>query len=217
MKAKQWDAQEAVQRRLKQLPEVCNSYAQSSQIERDQLHAILMDCEEFRHDFGPKIRVDTVDFAGRKSLVQESVRTYLENPWMHSPSLTGYLASTLIDTDIAPLAWPPGRFAESLWLRVLLLLFSIWAVSQDQKALGWIALSALFYLQIVLPTYKDYFSAKHAFLRGLWAISEELDSGHYDGETLLQRLKKWEEKYRQVNSQVYSLLRLPSYTIKNGS
>ncbi len=217
MKAKQWDAQEAVQRRLKQLPEVHNSYAQANQIERDQLHSILVDCEEFRHEFGPKIRVDTVDFAGQKSLIQESVRTYLENPWMHSPSLTGYLASTLIDTDIAPLAWPAGRFAEGLWFRVLLILFAFWAAFQNQMSFFWIAISALFYLQIVLPTYKDYFSAKHSFLRSLWAISEELDSGHYDGEALLQRLKKWEEKNRQVNSQVYSLLRLPSYTIRNGS
>ncbi len=209
----QWDVREAVRRRIKHLPEFEGFYEHLEQDQKDTLHGILLPCEDFRHEFGPKIRVNTIGFSGHKEGVQEQVRRYLENSWMHHPSLTGYLASTLIDITIAPLAYPEGRMFDlrSGWIKFMIMVVAVWTYVTDNLIQFWISLVALIFLIIVIPFFDQHVSRGQGVLRSLWRISYELDSGHYDGESLSLQLRKWEEKDCHVDSQVYSLIRLPSH------
>ncbi len=214
----QWDVREAVWRRIKHLPEFEGFYEHLEQDQKDTLDGILLPCEDFRHEFGPKIRVNTSGFSGNKEGVQEEVRRYLENSWMHHPSLTGYLASTLIDLTIAPLAYPGDRLPlRGGGIKFITMAFAVWAYLIGNLTWFWISLVALTFLIIVLPLFDQHVSKRRPFLRSLWKISTELDSGHYDGESLSLQLRKWEEKDYHVDSQVYLLLRLPSHGINKDS
>jgi hypothetical protein len=215
----QWDVREAVRRRIKHLPKFEGFYEHLEQVQKDTLDVILLPCENFRHEFGPKIRVETIGFSGHKKGVQEQVRRYLENSWMHHPSLTGYLASTLIDLTIALLTFPAGRLFDlrSRWIKFMLMAVAVWTYLMGNLPPFWISVVVLIFLIIVLPFFDQHVSRRQAFLRSLWGISCELDSGYYDGESLFTQLRKWEGKDYHVDSQMYSLLRLSSHGSKNDS
>ncbi len=188
---------------------------------RRQLNEIVIACEGFREEFNVNMNVNKVGFAGNREGVERAARMYLDSDWMYHPAITGYVASTLIQTVLAPLLYPRKLFIPGKWKNgfklALLILASVYLAQDFSRGTGWLALLAAVvqYGEDAM----DLFRRREKACGALNAISEEFDAGCYDAPTSARRLEEWEKKGYAIPSLVYALLRIrpkdqaPGYSV----
>lgn len=170
------------------------------------LDDVISSCEGFRKDFCDDIKIHTVGFVGAKELVQKAAKLYVDSNWMHNPPMTGYVASCLIDTEIAPYVFPEASFFDRPEIKFVMLCGAAFMIYRNMESwAGWIILAGL-----AIQYLHEHFPKHRKWSNAIWQISEELDSGCYDGRTLAHRLREWEGKGYRLNSLVYPLLEIPS-------
>lgn len=180
---------------------------------REQLDDVLQDCLLFRHKFGPEIHVWTRGFQGMQWNVRAAAQKYMELPWAHSPWLRGYVTATLLMTEIAPLAYPKKElidFRNPWFVAVCLALLASAFYDDPWSWTPWLGAGVFVLFAVIAPAVKEILYRERAWLKTMWDVCEELDTGSYDGEALARRLQSWEGKRRYAPSIVYSLLQLPT-------
>lgn len=95
----------------------------AAQARRQSLDALLAGLVEVRHQCGAHAqrsrRMHSADLAARREMAQPQAKRYLESHWMHTPWLTTYILTTMLDLELAALSQERERASGTAPLRLI--------------------------------------------------------------------------------------------------
>jgi hypothetical protein len=178
-----------------------------------ELDKLLKDLIDARHRFEQEIPYVWMFERWDPLFMQEGVekaKTYLEARWMHTPFLTNYMLTNLLDASFGPLLHK-HRLARDHPLRVkvgvllpLLLLYLVWHIGKPPwyGTLALVSVGGFWVWACVRMALEQRIANRLELLRA------EVSSGLYDGKEVVRRLRQLEGDGFHVPSLTYALLRL---------
>ena len=227
----EWDAHKEVRKLISEVDELgrlrrmLTSGGDDESADQAVLDDVLYWLVAVQHDPGP------LD-AYFKTNTQEQAQRYLNNPSIHTPWLTTFILTQLIDAVLEPLhaeatsrripfritsalGWPwnvvvPAMLSFTFF--VLAIVAIVLAFNLDLPVVAWLGIAYLMY------HYVARFRANYLFAKArgelfqkasrLALIRDEVKSGHYDNMEIARRLREIEASGTQVSSLAFPLLAL---------